>query len=151
MSQENVEIVSRMLRQLSASFSEHQSDHRSQAAKLQRGEYDRGSRAALDLLHPEATWTTRIGVVYTGKADCGRYVAEILEAWGEYSLSLREITDLGGDQVLAEWKIEAKGATSGVAGSRAIFGLFAIRDGLIFRSAEFSSQAEALKAVGLDE
>jgi SnoaL-like domain len=151
MSQENVEIVSRFVRQLMANVSDHQSDRRLQAAKLQRGEYDPGSRAALDFLHPDATWTTRIGEVYEGKVSCARFAGQAMEAWEDYSLSLREITDLGGDQVLAEWEVEMRGAASGIWGRSTIFAMFTLRDGLISRVVESSDRAEALKAVGLEE
>jgi hypothetical protein len=151
MSQENVEIVSRFVRLLMVNFSDHRDDPRSQAARLRRGEFDAGSRAVFDLLQPDATWTTRLGEVYEGRLDCAQFAAQVLEAWDDYSLSLREVTDLGGDRVLAEYEVEMRGASSGIAGRSAVFGMFTLHDGLISRVAEVSTRAEALKGVGLEE
>jgi ketosteroid isomerase-like protein len=151
MSQENVEVVSRFVRQLMVNFSDHQNDPRPQAARLRRGEFDAGSRLAFDLLQPDANWTTRLGEVYEGRLSCAQFAAQILEAWDDYSLSLREVTDLGGDRVLAEYEVQMRGASSGIAGRSAIFGIFTLRDGLIARVAEVSTRAEAVEAVGLAE
>jgi SnoaL-like domain len=104
-----------------------------------------------DFLQPDATWTTRLGEVYDGRPSCVQFAAQVLEAWDDYSLSLREVTDLGGDHVLAEYEVEMRGASSGIAGRSAIFGMFTLRDGLISRVAEVSTRAEAVKAVRLEE
>ena len=109
MSQENVEVVSRWARQVVQNVSVHQNDRRSYAAKLQRGEFDQGAGVALDLLHPEVTCTSPLGEVYEGKLNYAHYAGELLETLGDYALSLREVTDLGGDQMLADYGVEMRG------------------------------------------
>ena len=148
MSQENVEIVSCFMRQLMVSFGDHQDDPRSQAARLRRGEFDAGSRAVFDLLQPDVTWTTRIGEVYEGRLGCAEFAAQVLEPWDDYSLSLREVTDLSGAHVLAEYEVEMRGASSGIAGGSAVFGVFTLRDGLILRVAEASRTSRQSRGTG---
>ena len=151
MSQENVDVVSRWARQVVANVSAHASEPRSYAAELRDGKPDAGIRAALDLLHPDVTWTSPLGEVYEGKLNCVGYAEQLLEALQSYSLSLRELTDLNGDQVLAEYQVEMKGAVSGIGGRYLIFVAFTLRDGLISRMVEYVNRHEALKAVGLEE
>jgi SnoaL-like protein len=150
-SQENVEVVSRWARQVVQNVSVHQNDRRSYAAKLQRGEFDQGAGAALDLLHPDVTCTSPLGEVYEGKLNYAHYAGELLETLGDYALSLREVTDLGGDQVLADYGVEMRGAASGIGGRFRIFVVCTLRDGLISRLVECRTKREALKAVGLEE
>lgn len=149
MSQQNVDVVSRFARQLVTSVSARQGETLSYAAELQAGEHDRGMRAALDLLHPDATFTSPLGEVYEGRLNWARYAGQLLEALGEYSLTLREVTDLGGDEVVAEYEIEMTGATSGIGGQTPLFVVFTLREGLITRMVEHLSRGEALDGTRL--
>jgi SnoaL-like domain len=143
--------VTRFARQLVMNVSVRQGETRSYAAELQRGEHDAGMLAALDLLHPEVTFSNPLGEVYESKLNWVRYAGQLLEALGEYSLSLHEVTDLGGDEVLAEHEVEIRGATSGIAGRSPLFVVFTVRDRLISRMVEYVNRGEALKAVRLKE
>jgi len=150
-SQENVEVVSLWASQLIAAVDAHRGDAQSYAAELQGGEFDAGARAALDLLHPAVIWTSALGEVYEGKPDCARFASQLLAASESYSLSLQDVTDLGTDQVLAEYEVAMTGAASGIEGRFPVCVVFTVCDGRISRMVEYASRHRALKAVGLEE
>jgi ketosteroid isomerase-like protein len=149
-SEENVAIVSRYADELVFNVNLHQSDRRAFAERLRRGEVD-AARAAFDLLDPNVVWTNPLGEVSEGRESCARYTGQLLEAWGDYALALRQCTDVDRERVLAEYEIDVRGATSGIAGRSAIFVVYTVRDGLIAQMDEFLDRSEALKAVGLED
>ncbi len=151
MSQENVEIVSRWASQLVATVAAHRGRAQSYAAELEGGELDPDARAALELLHPDVSWTSALGEVYEGKLDCVHFASQLLDASGSYALSLQDVTDLGSDQVLAEYEVQMTGAASGIEGRFPICVIFTVCDGLISRMVEYAGRRRALKAVGLEE
>jgi ketosteroid isomerase-like protein len=151
MSRENVEVVQRYFGALIRRLASYWEDPRSISQALKTGDLDRDSREALALTHPDQRWKNALGVVYQGHAECAKGVDELLEASQHYAMSLQEVTDLGGDRVLAALGVSLKGKSSGAVGDISIFSVLTVRDGLIVEADEYLSHTEALKAVGLEE
>ncbi len=130
MSQENVEIVRRLL------------------DAVEREDLP----AALACLDSELEWIPRrapIEGTYHGHDGFERYVAETNEHWEKFELHM-ELRDVGG-RVLAWGTISVRGAGSGVEMEVPAGGVLDIRGGKITRWHGFGSKAEALEAVGLRE
>jgi hypothetical protein len=118
---------------------------------MEAGDLDTDSREVLDRLHPDVRWTNALGIAFHGKAACARGVDELMEASQSYSVSLDEVTDLGGDHVLAVVRVGMQGRSSGAQGTVLIFSVHTLRQGLIAQTDEYLSRADALAGVGLAE
>ena len=92
-----------------------------------------------------------MGEIYEGKLACAGGVDHLLQASREYTVRVEEVTDLGGDHVLVLVRSEMKGQSSGAPAAVSLFAVVTLREGLVFRTEEHLSRAEALKAVGLEE
>ncbi len=71
--------------------------------------------------------------------------------WDEYVLELKEITAIGGDQVLVVQYERARGKGGGVPFERVWAVLFTLKAGKAIRLEFFKDRSEALEAVGLTE
>jgi ketosteroid isomerase-like protein len=152
MSQENVELVRRSLEASERAFAAYWADPRSLAAAVEADELWPEAEAAYSYLHPEVEWKLGFaGLTFRGRLEVARGWDDILDAVDDYRLTLCEVTDLGGDQVLATIDRSLKGKQTGVEMSGPIFSLYTLRDGLIVRMEQYSDRAEALEAVGLRE
>jgi ketosteroid isomerase-like protein len=129
MSRENVETV----RQLFEAFNRRDTD------------------ALLELLHPHVEWLPMLakleGAVYRGRDEVARWVAELDREWAEFRPHLQECRDLG-DVVLA---LGTGGRGSGVDVEAPFFGVLTVRGGKLAALRTFTTEAEALEAVGLRE
>jgi ketosteroid isomerase-like protein len=147
MSQENVEIVTRYFAAATRRIATYWRDPRPIADALEAGDLDLDSREVLDRMHPDMRWKNALGIVFQGKADCARGVDELLDASQSYSVTVDQITDLGGDHVLAVLEVGMKGKSSGAAATVSIFSLLKLREGLIAEADEYLNRNEALRAV----
>ena len=138
MSQENVEIVRRVL----------------EAANRHDG------AAALALYDPGVVWDHTHGPinelmggpsVYHGHDGLRRWFGEFYEAWADVQAEILELIDAG-EHVISIIDYRARGGVSGAdVEISAMAGLWAIREGKVARAAWFRTREEALEAAGLSE
>ena len=74
---------------------------------------------------------------------------QLVEAAQTYGIELKEVTDLGENDVLAEIEVEMQGRSSDIDLKTTIFALVTTHDGLITRIADHLQRDEALQAAGL--
>jgi hypothetical protein len=86
---------------------------------------------------------------YRGIAGIERFVADTQEVFEKFEprFELREL----GERVLAWGTIHVRARQSGIDTEIATGGVFEFRDGKIVRWEDFGSEADALKALGLEE
>jgi ketosteroid isomerase-like protein len=148
MSQHNVQAVRRYFDAVIRSIDSYRRRHASPAGGSDAGGLDGGARHVTDHLHADVRWTNLLGLVFEGKRDCTRVVDELMQASRYYSVRLEEVTDLGGDRVLAVQEVAMRGQGSATAALR-VFSVLTLREGLIVEAGEYLNRAEALTAVGL--
>jgi ketosteroid isomerase-like protein len=142
MSEENVEIVRRIIEDFIAGASEFDSD--GTLTKL----------AGEDLFDPDIEWDASgspmpdIGGVYRGKNEVRQFWREWLAAWETIEFEY-ELVDAG-DSVVALIDQRMRGRSTGI---EVPFGKYAqvwtLRDGLLVHWEAYASQSEALEAAGL--
>jgi ketosteroid isomerase-like protein len=87
---------------------------------------------------------------YDGHAGLRNAVREVWEAWEDFREENERLIDVG-DKVLALQTIAGRGRASGVEVRAPGALIWTVRDGLVTRVEMFLDQAEALKAVGLED
>ena len=103
-------------------------------------------------MHPDVEWdASAIGVFGVGHGLYGLalFWNEWVEMWESYVYEMREYRDLG-DWVLTVNDARARGR-GGIPVETPVFQIWKVRDGKIVIVRLFGSEAEALKAVGLEE
>jgi ketosteroid isomerase-like protein len=149
MSQENVEVVRRFFEAIAQAFDTYWRNPRSLEAAMRAGDLPPEVGEGIRYLDPDVEWhTVFAGVSFRGHLDCARGWDWLLEAAESYSVSLREVADLGGDQVLAVVDRAFKAKSSEIELNAPVFSVVTMREGLIIRMDEFSEHGEALEAVG---
>ena len=152
MSQENVEIVRRMFEASKRASEAYWRNPYSYADALHSGTLRPEIQDQMRLVHPEVRWTPAFSTnTYEGYLGVAQAWDEFLEAAGSYTLTLRELIDSEGDQVVAVMDGTIKGRGSGVEASALLCTVFTIRDGLIVAMRDYLELADALEAVGLSE
>ena len=103
-------------------------------------------------IHPDAVLVSRLlGTAVHGRAGVRRYLREIEEQFGEWTMAIDDWRD-GGDFVVALGQVQVQGRRSGVALDQQVGILFEIRDGQLLRFETFlEDPADALRAAGLAE
>jgi ketosteroid isomerase-like protein len=132
MSQENVEIVERLM----DAFNEREVE------------------VFAGITTPDFEWTTSMtaveGEIFWGREGIETYFGRMRDAWDEFRALASEFRDLG-DRVLWLGRLEGRGRGSGVPVTAPLDILFDFRDGKISRSRSYLDHAEALRAAGLSE
>jgi ketosteroid isomerase-like protein len=132
MSQENVEVVRRLLDAFNAR------------------DLDRFS----DQTTPDFEWSPSMvaieGEVFVGRAGIETYFARMIDGWDTFRVEDGELRDLG-DRVLWSGRLEGRGRISGAPVSASLDILYELRDGKVTQMRSFLDHDEALKAVGLEE
>jgi ketosteroid isomerase-like protein len=136
MSQENVDFVRRHLRD------------------WQNDDFE----AFLCKAHPEIEWHAVLERLVEGPESAYHGHDGVRRLWHTYKTELDsfgveadEIRDVGDDRVVLLGRIRWRGVASGIE-SESPFGMvITVRDGKMFRSLDYLSHDEALKAVGLAE
>jgi hypothetical protein len=103
-------------------------------------------------MHPEVEWdASAIGVfgVAHGIYGLALFWREWVEMWDSYVYEMREYRDFG-DWVLTVNDAKARGR-GGIPVETRVFQLWQVQNGKIVTVRLFGSEAEALKAVGLEE
>jgi ketosteroid isomerase-like protein len=155
MSGENVELVRRAREAGQRSLDAYWRDPRSGVAALEAGDLPPETEAFLAFLHPEVEYNAVPAALEGGTA---RGHVGWLRSWDAFlsqmddgSVEVKEVADLGGDQVLAVSELTAKWKGSGMELSEPRFTVMTIRDRLIVRIDVYRERAKALEAAGLRE
>jgi ketosteroid isomerase-like protein len=116
---------------------------------------DRDFDAAAACFHPETEVHPAIvggpeGVVYRGRDGVRQFFADVDAAWADFRIEPQEFRDLGGE-VLVLGRAYARGRGSGIVLDEAAGWVAGMRDGEVIQFRSFTTQAEALEAVGLRE
>jgi ketosteroid isomerase-like protein len=72
------------------------------------------------------------------------------EVWKDIKLEFEEVIDFG-ERLVAAARYTGHGGISGVPINQAVFQVFTLRRGLVFRQEDFSDRDKALEAAGLSE
>jgi ketosteroid isomerase-like protein len=116
--------------------------------------FGRDAATALSFLDPYVVMdTSRVGGADPAYGHEGLVKAarEYLGAFEEYLYEAERLSDLGSAGVLAVVIESGRGKSSGVPVHRSYASLYTMIDGKIARITVFPSEAEALKAAGLQE
>jgi ketosteroid isomerase-like protein len=90
------------------------------------------------------------GAVFCGAAGLAEFIELQAETWESVVAEPAEIRDFG-DWVLVEVRLSAVGRASGIPVERVTWNVFKLRDGKVATGRVFTTEHEALKAVGLEE
>ena len=115
--------------------------------------WNAGERSFPDAeIHPDVVLVSRLlGKAVHGRAGVRRYLREIDEHFGEWTMEIEDWRDAG-DCVAALGHVRFQGRRSGVAFDQQVGILFEIRSGQLLRFETFLDEPnDALKAAGLSE
>ena len=133
-------------------FMAYWEDPRSVADALRAGQLSPEAVEMRRCLRPSAEWKTALtGVTYRGYGDIASGFDQLVEAASIYRIGIKEIIDLGGDQVIAAVEAAMRGKASDIDVKAMIFVVVTVRDGVITRMDEYVERAAAFEAVGLSE
>jgi ketosteroid isomerase-like protein len=114
---------------------------------------DRDLDAVLAGLHHEVEAFPRLAAVeggYRGHDGIRRWWAQLLGAFPDFHVEILEVRDLGEFIVLA-LRLRGRGAESDTPVDAAVWHVNQFRDGKVIRWRVYTSESEALEAVGLRE
>ena len=135
MSQENVEVVRRIL--------EEDED----------GLFDRDWERILDFWDPRGDYYPVEDFPESrpchGAEEIARFFNEFQQAWDDYRLRIRAITPVHDDRVLAHVSLTTEGRESGLNLQVELFLCFWLRHGRVFRQEDYFTLPRALRALGL--
>ena len=127
MSQENVEVVRRMLQAFA----------------------DRGPDAMAEFWDPDIDWRAAEGAIddvgeMHGPVAVRRYIQDWIDTFDDFSVAVEDLQDVGDDRVFAIQRLNGRAKLSGTE-------IDTVRDGKVVRGREYLKVEEALEAVGLSE
>jgi ketosteroid isomerase-like protein len=134
MSQENVEVVRRMLQAFA----------------------DGGPDAMAEFWDPDIDWRAAEGAIddvgeMHGPVAVRRYVQDWIDTFDDFSVAVEDLRDLGDDRVLAIQRLNGRAKLSGTEIDLRYAVVTTVRDGKVVRGREYLKVQEALEAVGLSE
>jgi ketosteroid isomerase-like protein len=132
MSQENVEVVRRLLDAFNAR------------------DLDRFARLTTEDFEWSPSMVAIDGEVLLGREGIETYFGRMIDAWDEFRVADGEFRDLG-DRVLWRGRLDGRGRISGALVSAPLDILYGLRDGQVSSMRSFLDHTEALKAVGLEQ
>jgi ketosteroid isomerase-like protein len=150
MSEENMEVARRFSEAFERSSRAYWKNPRSLVDALEAGDLDPEGTHLLSYLHPQVEWKTAFsleGETHRGHLDFLKVCDEFLDATEDYSVTVREVTDLGTDRVLVVSDLAFKGKGTGIEVNGVSCALITVRGGLIVRIDEFSNRNDALEAL----
>jgi ketosteroid isomerase-like protein len=107
------------------------------------------------LYHPdhvlESDWGGVNDTQYRGASGFQESLAEQDDIWEEWQQELREIVDPGGDSVVVEGRLVARGRHSALPVDQSFGVVVTLRAGRIIRTRAYASVEAALEAAGLRE
>jgi len=134
MSQENVDVVRRMLQAFA----------------------DGGLDAVDEFVDPDIDWRAAEGAVddvgeMHGPVAVRRYVQDWIDTFDDFSVVVEELRDVGDDRVVAIQRLSGRAKLSGTETDLRYAVVSTVHDGKVVRVREYLSIDEALEAVGLSE
>ena len=134
MSQENVEVVRRMLQAFA----------------------DGGLNAMAEFWDPDIDWRAAEGALddvgaMHGPIAVRRYVQDWIDTFDDFSVVVEGLRDVGDDRVLAIQRISGRAKLSGTETDLRYAVVYTVRDGKVVRGREYLSVDQALEAVGVRE
>ena len=138
MSQENVEIVSRMFESFSPLRTEE-------------------IQAILDeFIHPDVDWRAVEGAVddvggMRGTEAIHHYMVDWLDTFDDLTMTPDEIIEVDVERVLVCQRLSGRAKQSGIDTQLSFAVVYTIRDGRVVRAREYATREEAVKASGLSE
>ena len=129
MSQENVEVVRRMVEVFNSD----------------------DPRQAISSFHPDVEFTSAFteGKTYVGLDGMREYADDLEAVWEYWHSENDRFVDGGADRVVWLYRTVGRGKGSGVPVDQPIATVWTLRDGLIWRAQVYLDQRDALEAVGL--
>ncbi len=132
MSQENVEVVRRMLQAFA----------------------DGGLDAMAEFSDPDIDWRAAEGALddvgeMHGRVAMRRYIQDWIETFDDFSVLAEELRDVGDDRVLAIQRLNGRAKLSGTETDLRYAVVYTVRDGKVVRGREYLSIDEALEAVNV--
>src|SRR5687768_10573809 len=107
------------------------------------------------LYHPDHVLESNFGginnTVYRGASGFRESLADHDETWDDWSHELRGLIDVGGDSVVVEACLVARGKHSAIPVEQPYGVAVTLAEGKIVRTRPFPSLQQALEAVGLSE
>jgi len=144
MSKGNVEIVERYFRLIDRMLGAYWTN------PVPVREYPALDEAFRDV-HDGAEWKPPHIEAIRGKEAWLDAVSDWLDAADDWRIVIKNVSDLGGDQVLVESRNAIRGKGSGLEIDQAIWTVVAIRERKIAAISDFTDRSAALKAAGLSE
>ena len=134
MSQENVEVVRRMLQAFA----------------------DGGPDAMAEFWDPDIDWRAAEGAIddvgeMHGPVAVRRYVQDWIDTFDDFTVAVEDLRDVGDDRVLAIQRLNGRAKLSGTEIDLRYAVVNTVRDGKVVRGREYLEVEEALEAVGLAE
>jgi ketosteroid isomerase-like protein len=134
MSQENVEVVRRMLQAFA----------------------DGGLDAMAEFWDPDIDWRAAEGAVddvgeMHGPVALRRYVQDWIDTFDDFSVVVEQLRDVGDNRVLGVQRLTGRAKLSGTQTDLRYALVSTISDGKVVRAREYMSLDQALEAVGLSE
>jgi ketosteroid isomerase-like protein len=134
MSQENVEVVRRMLQAFA----------------------DGGLDAMAEFWDPDIDWRAAEGAVddvgeMHGPVAVRRYIQDWIDTFDDFSVVVEQLRDVGDNRVLGVQRLTGRAKLSGTETDLRYALVSTIRDGKVVRAREYMSLDQALEAVGLSE
>ena len=152
MSEENVEVVRGYYEAVKGGFEAYWEDPGSAAEALEAGEVPAVAVEMLRYLHPNVEWKTALtGITYRGYNGLARGFDQTVDAAQGYGIEIHEVSELGGDKVLAVLEAAMRGRATDIGVNAGIYVAVTVRNGLITRMDEYLERAEALEAAGLSK
>lgn len=104
---------------------------------------------------PEVEYSSRFAAVegrtYRGHCGWSRYVADVDEAWDDFKITIEEFGPQVADKLVATVRVTALARASRVRIDQRVYAAWQFRDGKALWGRNFDTQAEAVRAVGLEE
>jgi len=134
MSQENVEVVRRMVQAFA----------------------DEGLDAYVELWDPDIDWRAAEGAIddvgeMHGPVAVRRYIQDWIDTFDDFGVVVEELRDVGDDRVLAIQRLKGRAKLSGTETNLRFAVVCTVRDGKVVRGREYLRVEDALEAVGLRE
>jgi hypothetical protein len=121
MSQENVEIVRRYYEAARHGLEAYWMNPRSAVAAMNTDDLAPEQREVLSYMDPDVEWRNAFCATFRGNLDFANGVDQLLEAARSYWIRVQEVTDLGGDHVLAVVDAAMKGRDSDIEVYQTVF------------------------------
>jgi hypothetical protein len=144
MSQENVEVVSKVLNHVTAF--------------MDRGDTEEFRKGIARLIDPQAEWHWHdertipdVPQDFRGIPELVGFWVEMRSAWADLRAEPLEIIEAPDDRVLTLIRQTGWGRESGVPIAAHLFGVWTIREGTVRNFVLFRHRADALEAAGLSE